>query len=482
MKEYDVIAIGTGSAMNFMENILQMDPDAKVAVIDKDDPGGICLTRGCVPTKILVYPAEVLRSLEGARSVGIEVNIKRIDFRGIMNRMASKIKKEVDEIREALSQSPNIDYYHGVAEFIGPYQLRVGGETIRSDLIFLCTGSKPLIPDIEGLDEVGYHTSDTILGLRKVPTRIGILGGGYIAAEYGHFFSAMGSEVTILGRNPQFLPQEEPEVSQLAKTEMSRHMRILTDHEVIGVSESASGAKEVVATDRKEGKERKISSDEILVAVGRASNSDILHPEKSGIETDEKGWIKVNEYLETSVHNIWAFGDATGRHPFKHVANYESKVVFYNAFLKEKMKVSYHAVPHAVFAHPEIAAVGLKEKEAIESYGEDDLLIGFRRYHDTAKGDAMGVKDYFVKVIIRREQRKILGAHIIGPQASVLIQEIITLMYTPDQNVAPITAGMHIHPALSEVVQGAFFSLMPVTEYRHMLDQGWPKLNGLSKT
>jgi mycothione reductase len=472
MKAYDVIAIGTGSAMNFMENILQMDPGVKVAVIDKDDPGGICLTRGCIPTKILVYPAEVVRMLESARNVGIEVDIKHIDFPGIMNRMASKIKSEVNEIREALSQSPNIDYYHDVAEFKEPYQLKVAGETIRSDRIFLCTGSRPLIPEIKGLDEVRYYTSDTILNLREVPSSIAILGGGYIAAEYGHFFSAMGSEVTILGRNPQFLPQEEPEVSQLAKHEMSRHMLILTDHEVIGVASSASGKKEIVAKDREEGKERKISSDEVLVAVGRASNSDMLHPERSGIETDEKGWIKVNEYLETSARNIWALGDATGNHLFKHVANYESKVVFYNAFVKEKMKVSYHAVPHAVFAHPEIAAVGLKERDAIERYGEEDVLIGFRRYHETAKGDAMGVKDYFVKVVLQRESRKILGAHIIGPQASVLIQEIINLMYTADQNMAPITTGMHIHPALSEVVQGAFFSLMSSAQYRHMMEQG----------
>jgi dihydrolipoamide dehydrogenase len=155
------------------------------------------------------------------------------------------------------------------------------------------------------------------------------------------------------------------------------------------------------------------------------------------------------------------------------VANYESKVVFYNAFLKEKMKVSYHAVPHAVFTHPEIAAVGLKEMDAIKRYGEDDVLIGFRRYGDTAKGDAMGVKDYFVKVVLQRQTRKILGAHIIGPQASVLIQEIINLMYTVDQNMAPITAGMHIHPALSEVVQGAFFSLMSPSEYKNVLEKRW---------
>jgi dihydrolipoamide dehydrogenase len=469
MKKYDLIAIGTGSAMNYMENILRMDPDMKVAVIDKDEPGGICLTRGCIPTKILVYPAEVVRTIEEARELGIDVKIRGMDFQGIMERMASVVQKEVAEIGEALSHSDNIDYYPEVAEFTGPYELGVGRETIRADMIFLCLGSRPLIPEIKGVKSVGYHTSDTILDLRKIPSSLAILGGGYIAAEFGHFFSAMDSEVTILGRNPQFLPQEEPEVSRLAKDKMSRNMRILTNHEVIEMAESSSGKKKIMVEDREKGERREMTFEEVLLAVGRSPNTDILHPERSGIKTDEKGWIQVNEYLETTAPNIWAFGDANGKHLFKHVANYESKLVFYNAILKEKLKVNYHAVPHAVFTWPEIAAVGLKEKDAVEIYGEEDVLIGFRRYHDTAKGEAMGVRDYFAKVILKREPRQILGAHIIGPQASVLIQEIINLMYTEDQSNKPIMEGMHIHPALSEVIQGAFMSLMPSAQYKNMI-------------
>jgi dihydrolipoamide dehydrogenase len=472
MKKYDLIAIGTGSAMNFIETLLRWDPDIKIAVIDKDDPGGICLTRGCIPTKILVYPAEVIRTLERARNLGIEVSIRRIDFQGIMNRMQSGIQKEVREIGKSLTESENIDYYHGVAEFTGPYRLKVGDKNLTSELIFLCLGSRPLIPAVKGLAKVQYYTSDTILDIKTPPARLTILGGGYIAAEYGHFFSAMGSKVTILGRNPQFLPQEEPEVSELAKSEMSQHLDILTNHEVREVRLASSGQKEIIAMDREQKKVKRVFSDEILLATGRASNSDILHPERAKIETDERGWIRVNEYLETSASNIWAFGDANGRHLFKHVANYESKVVFYNAVLKEKVKVDYHAVPHAVFSHPEIAAVGLRQLDAVRRYGEDGLLIGFRRYHDTAKGEAMGVRDYFVKVIVTKESEKILGAHIVGPQASVLIQEIINLMYSGDQTTKPVMEGMHIHPSLSEVVQGAFTSLMPPNQYDQLLDAG----------
>jgi mycothione reductase len=242
-------------------------------------------------------------------------------------------------------------------------------------------------------------------------------------------------------------------------------MTILTNHEVSEAEKTSTGKKRLVAVNRENGETETITADEILIATGRGPNTDVLHPERGGIETDKRGWITVNEYLETSQPNIWAFGDANGRQPFKHAANYESIIVYYNAILNKKVKVDYHAIPHAVFTYPEIAGVGLREKEAIEKYGKDKVLIGIYRYENTAKGEAMGVRDYFAKVIVERGTMKILGAHIIGPYASVLIQEIINLMYTPEQSAEPIINGMHIHPALNEVIERAFHSLMPPDQY-----------------
>jgi len=247
-------------------------------------------------------------------------------------------------------------------------------------------------------------------------------------------------------------------------------MQVITNHEVREADETSMGKKRLVAVDRGSGENIEITAEEILVATGRSPNTDILHPERGGIKTDESGWIIINEYMETSQPNVWALGDADGKYPFKHVANYESQLVYYNAILKRRVKVDYHAVPHAVFTYPEIASVGLGEKEAIEKYGEDKVLIGIQRYQDTAKGEAMGAKDYFVKVIVEGETMRILGAHIIGPQASVLIQEIINLMYTSEQSAEPIFRGMHIHPALSEVVERAFHSLMPREHYHHVIE------------
>jgi dihydrolipoamide dehydrogenase len=470
MKEYDLISIGTGSAMNIVDAMLQGNPKIRVAVVDKDEPGGICLTRGCIPSKMLLYPAELVRTIGKAKEMGINIDIKAIDFEMVMERMRTFIGGDINMIRQGLSRSENIDYYPTVAEFVDQYTLKVDNETITSKLIFLCTGSKPIIPPIKGLEKVGYHTSDTVLKMKRLPESITIVGGGYISAEYGHFFSAMGSKVTILGRNPQFLKQEEPEVSALAKRELEKHMTILTNHEVREVEKTSTNKKRLVAVNRESGEETVTTADEILVATGRGPNTDVLHPEKGGIETDGKGWIIVDEYLETSQPNVWAFGDANGRYLFKHVANYESTVVYYNAVLKKKVKVDYHAIPHAVFTYPEVGSVGLREKEAIEKYGKDNVLIGMYRYEDTAKGEAMGVKDYFVKIIVEKETMKILGAHIIGPYASVLIQEIINLMYTSEQSAEPIISGMHIHPALNEVVERAFHSLMSLEQYHQLIE------------
>ncbi|MDR7665934.1 dihydrolipoyl dehydrogenase [Methanosarcina sp. Z-7115] len=471
MENYDLIVIGTGSAMNYMNPLINSNPKMKIAVIDKDEPGGICLTRGCIPSKILLYPAELIRELKTAPLFGIKLEIKDIDFNAIMGRMRRKIGEDIEMIREGLEENPYLDYYHESAEFVSPYTLKVGEKTLYSKMIFLCTGSRPAIPPVKGLEEAGYLTSDTVLQLTECPGHLAIFGGSYIAAEYGHFFSAMGAEVTVIGRNSRFLPQEEPEISKLARIKMSEYMKIITNHEAIEVRKEDNGQKTIVAKDRNSGEEIIITVDEILVATGRVPNTDILHPERAGIKTDLQGWISVNDYLETSQPDVWAFGDANGKYLLKHVGNYESGIVYLNAILKEKVKADYHAVPHAVFSYPEIAGAGMGEKEAVEKYGEDRVVIGLKFFEDTAKGAAMGLRDYFVKVILDGKEEKILGAHIIGPHASVLIHQIIPLMYTESRSPEPIMRGMDIHPSLSEVVTRAFYSRLSLEHYHHVLKQ-----------
>jgi mycothione reductase len=471
LKEYDLIIIGSGSATNLLDALISRNPKIKIAIIDKDEPGGICLTRGCIPSKLLLYPAEIVRTIEEAHELGVDVDIKKIDFKKIMNRMRTLIGKDIDSIREGLSSSPNIDYYHSIAEFVSPYTLKVENETIKSKMIFLCIGSKAIIPPIEGLESVGYLTSDTVLKLESLPESVAIVGGGYIAAKYGHFLASMGSKVIIIGRNARFLPEEEPEISELAKKELGKHITILTNHEVKRAMKSEAGLKKLVSIDRGTGKEHAIEAAEIMIASGRGPLTDILHPEKTGVKTTPAGWIEVNEYLETSQPNIWSFGDADGKYLFRHVANYESEIAYYNAILSKRVPVDYHAVPHAVFSYPEIASVGLQEREAVEKYGKERVLVGFYKYENTAKGEAINAKDYFVKVIVDGSDERVLGAHIIGPWASILIQEIVNVMYTESMNVDIIDRAIHIHPAMTEVVQRAFGSLMPVEHYHQQFHE-----------
>jgi len=464
MKKYDIIAFGTGSAMNIVSEAFSLNPNYRVAVIENENVGGICLTRGCIPSKMLLYPAEVIHETKRLGIFGIDAKIKKINFNQIITRVRESIMHESKTIEANLKAFPKIDLYQTTGEFVDDYTVKVGDEVIKGDKILLCIGSRPLIPPIKGLKEVGYITNKDILNLKSQPKSLAIIGGGYIAAEFGFFFNMMGTKVTIIEMLPRMVSTEEPEISELLKRDFEKQgITVMTNHKAVEVTKK-NGKKIIVAENTQTGDTVEVAADEILVAAGRKSNADITKVEKTGVKTDKNGWIIVNDYFETTKPNIWACGDALGRYMFKHVANYESQLVFYNAFLGKKVKPDYHAVPHAIFTYPEIASVGMKQEEAMKNH---DILIGYYPYEQTAKGEAMALKDYFVKVIVEKETYKILGAHIIGPHASILMQEIINLMYTREQTAIPIFEGMHIHPALSEVVERAFFSLQEPEAWIH---------------
>jgi dihydrolipoamide dehydrogenase len=327
---------------------------------------------------------------------------------------------------------------------------------IKAKRIFIVSGAKPNIPPIKGIQNVDYLTSDTALKLETPPRSMIIIGGGYVAAEYGHFFSSMGTKVTIIQRKLKILPDEEPEISDLLNEEMSRRMDIFTNYEAVEVMQK-NDAKVVLARSNEDAGVKEFSAESLLVAAGRVPTSDVLKPEKTGVELDKRGYIKVDEHLETRKKNIWAFGDAIGREMFKHVANYEAQIAWHNALHDHKIKADYSAAPHAVFTHPQIASVGLKETEAKQQGHK--ILVGTARYKDTALGAAMGKPEGFVKVILQQKTGRILGGHIIGPFAPILIQEIANAMASGNRSFVPILRGMHIHPAMSEVVQNAFVNL-----------------------
>jgi dihydrolipoamide dehydrogenase len=401
---------------------------------------------------------------------GITAQITAVDFPAIMERMRKSVARSHDRMKEAMEKAEDFDFYGGEAQFTGDHTLEVNGKTIKGKDIFIVAGVRPMVPAIRGIESVEYLTNESALRLTELPGSLIIVGGGYIAAEFAHFFEAMGTTVTIIQRNKRLVTDEEPEVSELLRTALSRRMKVHVDTEVTEVKQTGKVVT-VTAKERGSGKQREYTASHLLVAAGRRPNTDNLMVSNTGVTVNEKGFIVVDEFYETSKKGIWAFGDIIGKKMFRHTANHEAELVWHNAIHGKKSRMNYLTVPHAVFSYPEIASVGLSEAEAVKIIGKQEVLVGRAMYTDVARGEAMMETEGFTKAIVHRKTGKVLGYHIIGPQASILIQEVVNAM-AADGNIWSVANGMHIHPALSEVVLKAFGKLEPVDgEHHHHHDQ-----------
>ena len=453
MKNYEVIVIGSGAGAIISDEAAAQG--LKTALIDKGPLiGGTCLNWGCIPSKMLIYTADRIVEIEEAKKLGVEAEIRSIDFHSIMERMRKSRQEDQVHIREGIKQSKNLDFYEGEGYFVGDYLLEVNGEKLKGERIFIASGSRPFIPPIKGSGNVDYLTNESVLELNEKPDSLVIIGGGYIAVEFGHFFAAMGTEVTILEMADRLVLSEELEISNLLKGELSKRMVVHTNALAEEVKETERGVV-AITKDTKTGKRGEFAAERIMMAVGRRSNADILRIENTGVETDNKGFVKVNEYLETNRKGIFAIGDANGQQMFRHMANREAEIVAQNAFYGKNIKVDYSAVPHAVYSHPQVASVGMTEAQAREG---SSVLIGRMKYFNIAKGEAMMEKEGFAKVIVEKETDRILGFHIIGPYAPELIQEVVNAM-TSGGGMEELGQGIHIHPSLSELVQYTISSL-----------------------
>ena len=313
----------------------------------------------------------------------------------------------------------------------------------------IAAGTRPSIPNIEGLKDVDFITSDEALRLKKQPKSMTILGGGYIAAELAHFYGSLGTKISIIQRNKYLIPNEDEEISKKFTEIFSKKYNVLAGFEA---SKVAKKGKNFVVTAQNRSRTKKLVSDQLLVAAGRIPNSDLLDLHKSNVETDKRGFIKTNQFLEASAENIWAFGDIAGKFLFKHSANLEAQYVYSNAVLGKRILVDYAAMPHAIFSSPQIAGVGMTEKQLKDK--KINYAAGKYDYINSGMGQALQDTDGFVKILADRKTRKILGCHILGTDASTLINEVIVAMKN-NLSVDALSDSVHIHPALSEVVQRA---------------------------
>ena len=455
MKQYGMILVGTGAGMNVVDAALASG--LTVAIVEEGPIGGTCLNRGCIPSKILIHCADAIREAEAAADIGVHMRVDAVDFPTIRKRMWDLVLSDRHGMEEAIRQTKEITLYPMIGSFVADYTMQVGDETIRAPKVVLASGARAQVPPIPGLDSVRFHTYRTIFDLDKPPGSIVILGGGYIGCEFAHFFSAIGARVVLVGHNQALLPHEEPETSEAVRKRLSKYVEVHTSTDTTMV-EGGPGRIAVTIKNPVEG-EMVVEGEHLLVATGVRSNTDWLKPEKSGVKTDDKGWILTNPYLETTKPNIWALGDALGKNMYRHTANYEASIVRNNMFGEQKMMVDLHAVPHAVFTYPQVGAVGMTEEEAKQGR---KVMVGVSRYMDSAMGYAYSDQDAFVKVIVEYPTRRILGATVVGPQASILIQLITNMMGSDPQTYAPILRAQAIHPTLSECVVNAFGRLRPV--------------------
>lgn len=450
MNHYDVIVIGTGAA-NIITDAAQRQ-GLRIAVVERDRFGGTCLNRGCIPTKIMVTAANVVREMEEARRIGVYADNVRMDWDVITRRLWHKIN-ENSAIKDYYAAFPNVDVYEGTASFTGKKSLHIAmndgtAQEISGDKIFIGVGARTNIPNLPGLEETGYLTSETLFG-SKYPKRpydsLLIIGGGPIGCEFAHVFNAAGTKVTIVQRNVRLLPKEDEDISAFILKQLTNHGISVRLNQTTLSASVKDGKKCLTVQDKATGETTELYADEILVAPGIRPMTDLLHLEHTDVRTDSRGFIMTNEFLETSAEGIWAIGDVNGQAPFRHKANHEAEILSHNLFSdvppEQWRWVHYDIVPAVTFTYPEAAHVGLSEADARKK--GYDIEIAVNHYSASAKGYAMGLEpgdddDGFVKLVIDKKTKYILGAHIIGHEASILIQPFVNQLTCGFHTIAPI--------------------------------------------
>ncbi len=486
MEKFDLAIVGSGSGLMVMEAAL--NAGLRCAVIERSKFGGTCLTKGCIPSKMLVYPADLMREAKDAKRIGLTFQEPETDWGRVGQRMWRQIGHS-ENIRESLQKIDGLRVYEGTGEFTGPNTMKVtygSGKPVEefwADRFVIAAGARSFVPPVSGLDAAGYVTSESFFG-EKFPKKpwksLIIIGGGAIGAEFAHIFSSFGTKVTVVEMKPHILPTEEEEVSLLAEKHFRNNgIDVLSNTKLVS-AEAAGGEKAVTVEDMATGERRRVAAEEIFVASGVRSNGDLMRLDRAGIQTDARGYAVTDEYLQTSQSHIWAIGDINGKFQFRHKANYEAGILMNNLFGRgEKKSASYDATPWAIFTWPQVGHVGLTEKQAKEKGLR--VWVGRNYYADIAGGIAMGYSSHrpdngFVK-IVAGEDRKIIGVHVVGPYAAILVQPFVYLMNAGYQctcvldkkgarpgrggivrsvcpqigTFLPIEDSMVIHPSMSEL-------------------------------
>jgi len=444
LDERDIVIIGGGPA-GYVAAIHASHLGAKVAVVEKDKLGGTCLNRGCIPTKALARSVEVLLEARTASDFGIGVDSVKASFSKIMARKNNVVGQLVSSV-EQLMKGNKIRVYRGAGRILSPHLVKVNDEEIATRKVVIASGSESTPLSIPGGDLPGVLTTDDILELTELPESLVVIGGSYVGVEFAGIFNALGTKVTIVKRRPLRLEPIDEEIGRrFAQTLPGQGIEVKIGAAVKAIE--SKGPVLRVVWETPEG-EQGVDGQMVLMATGRVPYSEGLGLSELGIQT-ERGVIKVNEYLETNAEGVYAVGDVLGKHMLAHVASYEGEIAVENA-LGHPRRADYRAVPSCIFAQPEIAGVGITEREASDS--RIPHRVSKFPFRACGRAVALGETTGMVKMICSADDGKVLGMHIMGPHASDLIAEG-TLAIRLGLTARDIAHTIHAHPTLTEAVR-----------------------------
>ena len=457
MPGYDALIIGTGQAGPALARRL-VAAGWKVAIIERKLFGGTCVNTGCTPTKTLIASAYAAHVARRAADYGVTIaGAVGVDMRAVKARKDAVVAPSRNGVERSLKTLQGCTVYEGHARFVGPKRVRVGDEVIEADKIFINVGARALVPPIPGLDRTPYLTNSSMMDVDFLPAHLLVLGGSYIGLEFGQMYRRFGSEVTIIELGPRLIAREDEDVSQaIAKFLAEEGIDIRVNSRVVGVAKEEDRVAVTVETGAARSR---IVGSHLLLAIGRRPNTDDLGLDQAGIKIDKHGYIEVDDQLRASVPGIWALGDCNGRGAFTHTSWNDFEIVASNLLDNDARRVSDRITAYALYTDPPLGRAGMTERQARESGRE--VLVATMAMEDVSRAYEKGETKGFMRILIDKETKQILGASLLGLSGDEVIHSILDVMYAK----APYTVirrAMHIHPTVSEFIPTMLEDLAPM--------------------